>query len=97
MNSNRPFKPNLPDAPKPSILLAPTRLSLTVSSLAFQISQKANCIHYPWHLPILPKLQKHSQYFEWVWVVFGYKSPLDGYNNERVKEKRLQRFLSKNE
>ena len=35
MNSNRPSKPYLPDAPKPSKLLTPTRLNLTVSSLAF--------------------------------------------------------------
>ena len=43
-------------------------------------------------LPMLPKLPKHSQHYEWVWVVFGYKSPLNGYNNGRGKEKRLQRF-----
>ena len=34
MNSNRPSKPNLPDASKPPKLLAPTRLRRTVSSLA---------------------------------------------------------------
>ena len=98
MNSNKPSKPNIPDAPKPSNLLTPTRLNLTVSSLAFRIPQEAPYyIHHPWYLPMLPKLQKHSQHFEWVWVVFGYKSPLNGYNNVRGKEKRLYRFLSKNE
>ena len=39
MNSRRPFKPNLPSAPKPSKLLAPTRLCRTLSSLAYRISQ----------------------------------------------------------
>jgi len=39
MNSNRPSKPNLPDAPKPSKFLTPTRLNLTVSSLTFRIPQ----------------------------------------------------------
>ena len=42
-----------------------------------------------WHLRMLPKLQKHSLHSEYVWVVFGYKSPLNGYNNGRGKEKRL--------
>ena len=37
MNSNRPS--NLPNAPKPSKLFAPTMLCRTVSSLAFQILQ----------------------------------------------------------
>ena len=45
MNSNRPFKPNLPNAPKPSNLLAPTRLHWTVSSLAFRILQLTHCIN----------------------------------------------------
>ena len=98
MNSNKPFKPNLPDASKPSKLLTPTRLCLTLSSLAFQILQfTLYCIRHPWHLLILPKNQKHSQHFKRVWVVFGYKFFLNGYNNGRGKEKRLQRFLSKNE
>ena len=39
MNSNRLSKPNLPDTPKPSKLLAPTNLSLTMSSLTFRIPQ----------------------------------------------------------
>ena len=45
MNSNRPSKPNLPDAPKPSKLLALTELRLTLSSLAYRISQLAHCIN----------------------------------------------------
>ena len=39
MNSRRPSKPNLPRAPKPSKLLAPTGLHQTLSSLAYQIPQ----------------------------------------------------------
>ena len=45
MNSNRPSKPNLPSAPKPSKLLAPTKLCQTVSSLAYWISQLVHCIN----------------------------------------------------
>ena len=45
MNSNRPSKPNLPNAPKPSKLLVPIRLHRTVSSLAFRISRLAHCIN----------------------------------------------------
>ena len=37
MNSNKPSKSNLPNAPKPSKLLTPTRLHQTESSLAFRI------------------------------------------------------------
>ena len=44
MNSNRPSKPNLPDAPKPSKLLAPTGLRLILSSLSYRIPQLAHCI-----------------------------------------------------
>ena len=40
MNSRRPSKPNLPSAPKPSKLLAPTGLRRTLSSLTYQISQQ---------------------------------------------------------
>ena len=39
MNSRRPFKPNLPSAPKPSKLLVPTGLRQTLSSLAYWIPQ----------------------------------------------------------
>ena len=39
MNSNKPSKPNLPDAPKLSKFLAPIGLSLTLSFLAYRISQ----------------------------------------------------------
>ena len=39
MNSKRPSKPNLPNAPKPSKLLAPTELRRTLSSLAYWILQ----------------------------------------------------------
>ena len=39
MNSRKPSKPNLPNAPKPSKLFAPTRLCRTLSSLAYRIPQ----------------------------------------------------------
>ena len=45
MNNNRSSKPNLPNTPKPSKLLAPTRLRWTMSSLAFQIPKLAHCIN----------------------------------------------------
>ena len=41
-NSNRPSKPNLLDATKPSKLIAPTRLRRTVSS---QLSRSRNKLH----------------------------------------------------
>ena len=44
MNSNRP-KHNLPNAPKPFKLLAPTRLRRIVFPLAFQILQLAHYIN----------------------------------------------------
>ena len=40
MNNRRPSKPNLLSAPKPSKLLAPTRLRRTLSSLAYRIPQQ---------------------------------------------------------
>ena len=45
MNSNRPSKPNLPNAPKPSKRLAPTRLRWIMSSLVYRILQLAHCIN----------------------------------------------------
>ena len=39
MNSRKPSKPNLPSAPKPSKLLAPTGLHWTLSSLDYRIPQ----------------------------------------------------------
>ena len=57
MNSNRPSKPNLPNAPKPSKLLAPTRLHQTVSSLVFQIPQLAHCIN------------QYELVLSWMWKV----------------------------
>ena len=56
-NSNRPSKPNLPNAPKPSKLLAPTRLCQTVSSLAFRIPQLAHCIN------------QYELVLSWMWKV----------------------------
>ena len=45
MHSNRPSKPNLPNAPKPFKLLTPTRLRQIVFPLAFQILQLAHYIN----------------------------------------------------
>ena len=39
VTSRRPFKPNLPNVPKPSKLLTPTGLRQTLSSLAYRIPQ----------------------------------------------------------
>ena len=52
MNSDRPSKPNLPDAPKPSKLLAPMGLRLTLSSLAYWIPQSPiTSTKMNWSLP----------------------------------------------
>ena len=45
MNNNKPSKPNLSNAPKPSKLFAPTGLRLTLFSLAYQIPKVAYCIN----------------------------------------------------
>ena len=45
INGNRPSKPNLPDAPNPFKLLAPTRLHRIVSSVAYWIPQLAHYIN----------------------------------------------------
>ncbi|KAM4075822.1 hypothetical protein ACJW30_12G017900 [Castanea mollissima] len=59
MNSRRPSKPNLPSAPEPSKLVAPTELRRTLSSQAYEIPQNAPyCIRYSWHLPMLSKAPK---------------------------------------
>ena len=68
MNSNRPFNPNLLDAPKPSKLLAPTRLRLTVSSLAYQIPQLANCINqYELVLSWIASQTPRTFLLLWIW------------------------------
>ena len=99
MNSNRPFKPNLPDVPKLSKLLTPMRLRRTFFFSNLPDSAIIHSIRHPWHLPILSKAPKtlNTQHSKWVWVMFGQKSPLNRYDNERGNKKRLQRFLSKNE
>ena len=58
MNSNRPSKPNLPDVPKPSKLLAPTRLRRTFFFSSVPDSAIIHGIRHPWHLPMLPKAPK---------------------------------------
>ena len=58
MNSNRPSKPNLPDVPKPSKLLAPTRLRRTFFFSSLPDSAIIHSIRHPWHLPMLPKASK---------------------------------------
>ena len=97
MNNNRPSKPNLPDVPKPSKLLASTRLRRT-----FFFSSLPDSTTKPQHPPSLAssnasQSSKNTQHSRWVWVVFGQKYPLNRYDNERGNEKRLQRFFSKNE
>ena len=58
MNSNRPSKPNLPDVPKPSKLLAPMRLRRTFFFFNLPDSTIIHSIRHPWHLPMLPKTPK---------------------------------------
>ena len=58
MNSNRPSKPNLPNVPKPSKLLTPTRLSQTFFFSSLSDFAIIHSIRHFWHLPILPKTPK---------------------------------------
>ena len=85
MNSNRP-----------SMLLASMRLRRT-----FFLFQLTGFRYNPQHPSSLASSNasqnsKNTQHSKWVWVVFGQKSPLNKYDNERGNEKRLQIFLSKN-
>ena len=67
MNSRRPSKPNLPSAPKPSKLLAPTGLCRTLSSLAYWIPQLVHCINQ-YQLVLFKLLPKHRITFSQIWV-----------------------------
>ena len=91
-NSNRPSKPNLPNASKPSKLFAPTRLSLTVSSLAFRIPQ-ISPLHQPNKLVISELLPKHQITSSQIWVWWDKdlaKEPLKGMLMERVREEEFE-------
>ena len=68
MNSRRLFKPNLPNAPKRSKLLAPTGLRWTLSSLAYRIPQSPIASIKMKLVPfeLLPKHQNTSSLI-WVW------------------------------
>ena len=58
MNNIRPSKPNLPSVPKPSKLLASTRLRRTFAFFSLPDSAIIHSIRHPWHLPMLPKAPK---------------------------------------
>ena len=94
MNSNRPSKPNLPDAPKPSKLLVPTRLRRTVSSPAFWILQLAYCINQ-YELVLSWTASQTSRTFSLLWIGWGKDfvyTPLMGMTMERVRVKEFWRI-----
>ena len=70
VNSNRPSKPNLPNAPKPSKFLAPTRLCRTMSSLAFQIPQLTHCINQ-YELVLSWTAFQTPRTFSLLWIWWG--------------------------
>ena len=96
MNSRRPSKPNLPSAPKPSKLLAPTRLSLIVCSLASRIPQYAHCINQVnWLSPnCFPSTKIPPHWYRYgeirIWQTQGYVNE-EGESREiwRIKYQRL--------
>ena len=87
MNSNRLSKLNLPSAPKPSKLLAPTRLRQTVSSLTFQIPQLAHYINQ-YELVLSWTTSQTPRTFSLLWIWWGKDlvyDPLMGMTLERVR------------
>ena len=87
MNSNRPSKPNLSNAPKPSKLLAPIRLHRTMSSLAFRISRLAHCINQ-YELVLSWTASQTPRTFSLLWIWWGKdlaKAPLKDMPMERVR------------
>ena len=94
MNSNRPSKPNLPDAPKPSKLLALIRLRRTVSSPAFRILQLAHYINQ-YELVLSWIASQTSRTFSLLWTGWGKDlvyTPLMGMTMEIVRVKEFWRI-----
>ena len=89
MNSNRPSKPNLHDAPKPSKILAPTGLCLTLSSLAYRIPQLAHCINQN-ELVLFWTASQTPRTFSQLWMWWGKdlaKDPFKGMTMEKMRVK----------
>ena len=84
MNSKRPSKPNLLNAPKPFKLLLQQGYVKPLSCLALWILQQAPyCIYHPWLLPILPSSTKTSlNTLKGCGKCLGYQ-PLNGMEMER--------------
>ena len=97
MNSRRPSKPNLPSVPKPSKLLAPTRLRRTFVFFSLPDSAITHSINqYEWSLPnCFPKHQKaFSQIWVW-WEKDLANEPLKAVIMERVRVEEFEESLCK--
>ena len=96
MNSNRPSKPNLPNASKLSKLLAPTRLRRTVSSLTYRIPQLAHCINQ--YELVLSWTTPQARIFSLLWIWWGKDlvyNLLMGMTMERVRVEELENQVYK--
>ena len=67
MNSRRPFKPNLPNVPKPSKLLLQRGYADPISSLAYRIPLLNHSINQYEISPFLTASQ-HRMAFSQIWV-----------------------------
>ena len=97
MSSRRPSKPNLPSVPKPSKLLAPTRLHRTFVFFNLPDSAITHSINQYQLVPseLLPKHQiASSQIWVW-WEKVLANGPLNDLTMERVRVKKFEESLCK--
>jgi len=90
-NSNKPSKPNLSNALKPSKFLAPTRLCQTVYSLAYRILQLAHYVNQnelvlSWIASQTPKI------FSLLWIWWGTDLAYDLLMGMTMEMMRIEEF-----
>ena len=92
INNKRPSKSSLSNVLKPSKLLLPTDFWKSCLLQLFRSRNNAR-LHPPsltsffWQISKASQVPKYSLSLNWVWVVFGYKSPLKVWQWERDGEK----------
>ena len=96
MNSRRPFKPNLPNVPKPSKLLLQRSYAEPISSLAYRISLLDHSIYQYEIGPFLTASQTLNGIFTNIGMVrkgFG-NVPLKDLSMERKRVEEFEESLS---
>ena len=91
ISRNRPSKPNLSNEPKPSKLLAPTRLRRTVFSLASWILQLAHCV-IQYELALSWTASQTPRTFTLRWIWWGKDLVYDPLNGMTMKRVRVEEF-----